>query len=152
MIQSEHCEIIPASFAYVMEGAILRTSFNPQNVRVISVPCAFFTLYRASIRRHLDKARAALDVFCLIAVVNHGRLTNVLHLLKPHFSLLAFSSFSIRATSSILSHSRQMFPPPYRMNPAVTRYLRMVETAFFAMPVFSRTVFKAGRKPSGQSA
>lgn len=43
-MHNEHCEIIPAAFAYRMEGAMLRTSFNPQNVRAISVPCAFFTL------------------------------------------------------------------------------------------------------------
>lgn len=41
VMHNEHCEIIPAAFAYRMEGAMLRTSFNPQNVRAISVPCAF---------------------------------------------------------------------------------------------------------------
>lgn len=41
-MHNEHCEIIPAAFAYRMEGAMLRTSFNPQNVRAISVPCAFY--------------------------------------------------------------------------------------------------------------
>ena len=44
VMHNEHCEIIPAAFAYRMEGAMLRTSFNPQNVRAISVPCAFFYL------------------------------------------------------------------------------------------------------------
>ena len=32
VIHNEHCEIIPAAFAYRMEGAMLRTSFNPQNL------------------------------------------------------------------------------------------------------------------------
>ena len=43
-MQSEHCEIMPASWAYPIEGMMLRTSFSPQKVRVMSVPCAFFTL------------------------------------------------------------------------------------------------------------
>ena len=44
-MHSVACGIMPASNAYLMEGMMLRVSFNPQKMRVMSTPCACFTLY-----------------------------------------------------------------------------------------------------------
>ena len=45
VIQRVACGIIPASSAYLIDGIIFLVSFRPQKMRVISTPCAFFTLY-----------------------------------------------------------------------------------------------------------
>ena len=44
-MQSVACGVMPPSFAHLMLGMMLRVSFSPQKIRVISTPCACFTLY-----------------------------------------------------------------------------------------------------------
>lgn len=79
-MHNEHCEIIPAAFAYRMEGAMLRTSFNPQNVRAISVPCAFLPGRTTGERRQVRDSyagRSALGPACGFVCRPHGTASSI---------------------------------------------------------------------------
>ena len=96
-MQSVACGIIPASRAYLIDGMMLRESFSPQKIRVISTPWAFFTLY---IRRrtsagtgNMRRPFSALSSMCVCMPASLNGFVKVLT------ALLGFSP-AIRFTCS----------------------------------------------------
>ena len=45
VIQSVAWGVMPPSLAHLIDGMMFLVSFSPQKIRVMSVPCFFFTLY-----------------------------------------------------------------------------------------------------------